>query len=132
MATPDYGSDLSCTTDLNPTCPVVEGAELMAQLCLHRLYCRKGGLIGSPNENTIDARDFIGQGINGVKDLQRIKGVVTNVLLADERIASVSVEATFDHRARVLTLRITGTGALGPFTLTLLVSALTIELLTDE
>jgi hypothetical protein len=132
MAEPDYGSDLSCTTDLNPLCPVVEGAEMMAQVCLHRLYCRKGGLIGSPNEETLDARDFIGQGINGVRDLQRIKGVVTNVLLADERIATVSVEATFDSKANLLTLRITGTGALGPFALTLLVSALTIELLEVE
>jgi hypothetical protein len=129
MAEPDYGSDLSCTTDLDPLLPLVSGAAMMAQVCLHRLYCRKNWLIGSPNENTIDARDFIGQGINGVKDLQRIKGVCTNVLTSDERIYSADVQASFDQRAQLLTLRISGTGAVGPFNLTLLVSALTVELL---
>lgn len=129
MAEPDYGSDLSCTTDLDPLLRLVSGAEMMAQVCLHRLYCRKGSLIGSPNENTIDARDFIAQSINGVRDLQRIKGVCTNVLTADERIFSADVQASFDQKAQLLTLRITGTGALGPFNLTLAVSALTVELL---
>lgn len=131
MADPDYGLDLSCTTDLDPMLRTVSGPDMMAQVCVRRLYCRRGNLLSDPNDDTIDARDLLSDGMTP-KDLSRIQGIVTNVLLADERIFSVTVQATFNQLTRALILAISGVGALGPFTLTLSVSALTVELLRPQ
>ena len=131
MAEPNYGLDLSCTTDLDPLLRTVSGATLMVQLCVRRLYNRKGGLLSDPNDNTLDARDFIGQGITAA-DIPRIEGQCVNVLEADERIYSATVKASFDFYAQTLTLAITGLGASGPFNLTLNVTALTVELLRPQ
>ncbi len=132
MAEPNYGLDLSCTTDLNPLLRTVTGVEMMGEVCLRRLYCRKGLLLSDPNDNTLDARDFIGQGINGARDLIRIQALCTNVLESDERIYRAVVVATYDFHSQTLSLAITGTGASGPFNLTLAVTSLTVELLKPE
>ena len=131
MAEPNYGLDLSCTTDLDPLLRTVSGTTLMEQVCLRRLYVRKGGLLSNPNDETLDARDFIGQGITAA-DIPRIQGQCQNVLEADERIYSATVEASFDFYSQTLTLAITGLGASGPFNLTLSITALTVELLRPQ
>ena len=124
----DYGTDLSCKADLDPLLRDVTGNELMAEVCLRRLYCRKGLLLSDPNDNTLDARDFIGTGISS-SDLTRIQGLCVGALLGDERIHSAAVVATFETRTKTLTLVITAVGANGPFSLTLAVTALTVDLL---
>lgn len=124
---PDYGTDLSCGLDIDATLRTVSGSELMEQVCIRRLYCRQGGLLSSPNALTLDARDFLSKGISGQRDLTTIEAQCAACLLDDERIFSASVRATFDPYARILTLAIEGTGALGPFSLVLAVSSLTVE-----
>lgn len=124
----DYGSDLSCTTDLDGLCRVVTGNELMAEVCVRRLYCPAGGLLSDPTDNTLDARDFLSADI-GPGDLTRIQGLCAQALMGDPRILSAQVTAKFDNASRTLTLTINVVGALGPFTLTLSVTALTVELL---
>ncbi len=126
---PDYGQDLSCTVDLSPTLNVVSGSELMGQVCLRRLYCRQGDLLSDPNALTLDARDFISQGISGENDLAVIRAKCTAALLDDERIFSATVGATYSYSTRTLELSVEGTGASGPFSLVLAVSSLTVELL---
>lgn len=124
----DYGTDLSCKADLDPLLRDVTGDELMAEVCLRRLSCRKGLLLSDPNDNTLDARDFIGAGISP-SSLGLIQAQCATALLGDERILSAVVVATFDTRTKTLTLGITATGANGPFSLTLVVTALTVDLL---
>lgn len=131
MAEPNYGLDLSCTTDLDPLLRTVSGAEMMAQVCVRRLYCRRGQLLSDPNDETIDARDFVSDGITPA-DIPKIQGICTNVLEADERIYSAVVVAEFNATTETLTLGITGTGATGPFRLTLAVTDVTVELLKPE
>ena len=126
MAEPDYGSDLSCGTDVDPLLRLVTGSELMAQVALHRIYCRQGRLLSNPVDNTIDARDFIAQGISQ-KDLPRIQAQIMGAILGDPRIFSCSVQAEYTFATRSLDLEIQGTGSRGPFQLTLRVTALTIE-----
>lgn len=128
MASVDYGSDFSITTDLDPMLRLVSGTELMNQVCVRRLYCRPGALLSNPVDNTLDVRDFLSQGIT-TRDLPTIQGRCQAALLGDQRIYSATVAATFDPNLNVLTLAITGNGALGPFNLTLAVSAVTVELL---
>lgn len=127
---PNYGKDISCTTDLDATFRLVSGEEMMGQVCLRRLYCRKGRLLSDPNDKTIDARDFVSQGVAASQGgLARIKGQCQEALVADPRIFSAVVTPTFDSLERSLALNIVGTGAFGPFALTLRVTELTVELL---
>lgn len=127
MAT-DYGTDFSCTTDIDPLLRLVTGEELMAQVCLHRLYCRQGRLLPNPVANTIDLRDLIATGITA-RDLPRIEGMCRSALVGDERVYNATVSATFVTLTNTLTLNIKGDGAYGPFNLTIAATAVTVELL---
>lgn len=127
MANPDYGLDIQCGVDLNPMLTTVTGIPLMTDVCTHRLYCRKGGLLSNPNDNTLDARDFLSQGISGSRDLLRINAACQAALLGDDRISQAQVSASFNTGTRELLLTIQGTGSLGPFFLVLRVTELTIE-----
>lgn len=126
--TPDYGVDLSCTTGLNTLLLDVSGAELMGQVALRRLYTRAGTLLSNPVDNTLDVRDFLANDITPAA-LPRIAGQCQSALLGDQRIFAASVQASFSPNTNVLTLNIAGTGAQGPFNLTLAVSAVTVEIL---
>ena len=127
MASPNYGSDLACTTDLDPTLRLVSGAEMMGQVCLRRLYCRRGGLISAPNARTLDARDFLNDGIRP-GGLTRIAGQCQAAILDDPRVFDCVVAAEYTTDRRLL-LTVRGTGSQGPFALTLSVNELTIDLL---
>lgn len=124
----DYGSDLSCSTDLDGLLRLVTGNQLMEEVCVRRLYCAAGALLSDPTDNTLDARDFLSQDI-GPGDITRIQGLCAQALMGDDRILSASVIATFNSSLKALTLVINAVGANGPFTLTLSVTALTVELL---
>lgn len=128
MAAVDYGADLSATTDLDPMLRTVTGSELMGEVALRRLYQRPGSLLSNPVDNTLDVRDFLSQGIT-TRDLPTIQGRCVAALTGDQRIYSATVAATFDPNLNLLTLAITGSGALGPFNLTLAVSDVTVEVL---
>lgn len=135
MADPDYGRDIAVivsggTIDLDATFRLVSGEEMMAQLCCRRLYCRKGRLLSDPNDNTVDARDWVSQGLAASQGgLAKIKGQAQAALVADPRIFSAGVEPSYSAATRALELAIKGVGASGPFALTLRVTELTVELL---
>lgn len=124
----DYGRDLSCTSDLDPLLRDVTGDDLMAQVCLHRLFCRQGRLLSNPVDNTLDLRDEIAKGIKP-GDETTIQGKCASALVGDQRIISASIKATFAPLTNTLTLSISGQGARGPFNLTVAATALTVELL---
>jgi hypothetical protein len=130
MAT-DYGADFSCGSDLDPLLRLVTGEELMAQVCLHRVFCRQGSLLSNPVDNTIDLRDQIATGIEQ-KDLAQINGKARSALMGDQRIFTATVSSTFVARTNTLTLSIQGDGAFGPFNLTLAADAVTVEILRNQ
>lgn len=125
---PNYGKGLACTTDLDPMLRFVSGTTLMANACVRRLFCRKGSLLSDALYG-IDLRDLLGSKFLTQKDVDKIASFAQAELLNDERIASVSVTGTFNSRTRTLNLTIVGTGALGPFSLTLAVSDVTVQIL---
>ncbi len=127
----DYGRDISATTDLDPLLNDATGEELMLQMCVRRLYCRQGSCLSAPNAITLDVRDFL----NGSLDLtkqsatQNIAVQCQNALLGDERILSCTVDATYAFSTKTLTLQIQAVGANGPFSLTLAVNQVTVQLI---
>ena len=125
---PDYGKGLSCTTDLDPMLRLVTGETLMANACVRRLFCRKGSLLSDPLYG-IDIRDFLASKFLTQSDVDRISSLAKAELLQDPRIADVSVVGSFNVNTRTLTMKIVGTGARGPFALTLAISGVTVQIL---
>lgn len=97
---------------------------------IHRLYTPQGTLLSDPNALTIDMRIFISKGMTDA-DIPVIRSRIQACLLDDERVSTADVQITFNGNAssRRMEVNIRGTGALGPFSLTLSVSSLTVELL---
>lgn len=119
---PEYGNDISCTTDLDPFGVVVSGTLMIAQACVRRLMCRKGSLLSDPLYG-IDVRDFLNSRIDAAALNSRIPAMVQGELLRDERVQSAVVTATYSSNTRTLSLDIRCVGATGPFSLVLSVLA---------
>lgn len=117
----DYGIDVSCTLDIDPSLRLVSGNELMREVIVRRLTCRKGSLLSDPLYG-IDIRDFLNSRIDS-KALTRIQSIVTGELQNDERILSVTSVASFNTTTKTLTLQMQGQGASGPFNLTITAGA---------
>lgn len=125
----NYGVDLSATTGLDPTFRLVSGSVLMGQVCLRRLYCPLGGLIGQPTAITLDVRDLVGLGMTPA-EVSRQESLCEAALEDDERISSASVRIMPDGEG--LRVYASGSGALGPFSLVLSVTRVSVQVLTGE
>lgn len=126
MAT-DFGSDLSCKDDLDPTMTEVTGLNLVREAAYRRLVTRRGRLIDDLDYG-LDVRDFLSSEVTPTA-LGQIPGQVDAELTKDERVASSTTAAAWDPVRRALTLTITAQTAAGPFSLVLPVSQATSVLL---
>jgi len=124
----DYGRDWYGTTDLLPTFASVTGSELMAQVCMRRVYTPPGSLFSAPLADTVDVRTYLSGEVDQAK-LNLIRGACTGAIMADPRVLSVTVTPTWFPSTRTMTLAIAGEGSQGPFALTLGVTSVTVELL---
>lgn len=88
MAT-DYGTDVSCTTDLDPLFSVVSGTTAVAQALARRLQTPAGGLIGDPDYG-YDLRAWVNRPL-GQRELFELRQAVVAEVLKDERVASAEV-----------------------------------------
>ncbi len=130
-----YGNDLWCgptstnTLDLDPMMLEVTGIQLLQQAVIRRQVTTKGTDISSPNDG-IDLRQFVKQGMTQ-QQISVVAQTVQQELIKDQRILpSTTVVASYDTTANVLTLQETIATAQGPFSLTLAVSAVTVQVLT--
>lgn len=129
MTQPDYGIDLFAGPDLDPLGSVDSGAGMMARVAVRRLTTRRGTLFSNPNALSIDLHDFLSADVAG-NDPALVQAQVRAALLDDQRISSVAVSVVIDLRARRMTVDIKATGALGPFALTLAITAVTVQILS--
>jgi hypothetical protein len=119
------GTDLWCEDDLDPAMPEVSGVLLLAQAAHGRLITARGQLLDDGNYGTL-VRDFLSA---ETPDLAAIPAAIEAELKKEQRIETVTTVATWDKASATLTLVITCTTALGPFTLTLAVTEISVELL---
>ena len=130
-----FGSDIwvgissSGAIDVDPTMRETSGVYVFAQSLVMRQSTGLGSLIGAPDE-CVDLRSYLSKGMT-TEQLQSLRGVVRNQLLRDQRVSSAIVNGTFDFARSTLTLIEQITSGLGPFTLTLSVSQLTITALLN-
>lgn len=122
----DYGTDLSCVTDLDPAGLEVSGRTCLAQAIARRLQTPRGGLIDDPNYG-FAVTAFLNDDLTA-RDLALIASNVQAECVKDERVISASATVTLSA-AGVLTVAINLVDFVGPFRLVLGVSALTVAIL---
>lgn len=123
-----YGNDLSCIDDLTPNLDEVSGRVVGLQAALRRLTTGRGMVLDAPNDG-VDLRDFLsGEVTNQTK--ARMRALIEGELVKDERFFSATVTAmTFLQALKSMTIRILMLDADGPFSLTIRVSDVTIDIL---
>lgn len=90
----DYGSDWSCTSDIDAYGTVVSGPESVAQALSRRLITPFGGLIDDPSYG-FDLRGYVNAPLTRTAQ-QDIRTGVEAQCLSDERVDSVDVTVEID------------------------------------
>jgi len=125
----DYGTDVFCLADFDPTMPMVSGPRVAINRLVRRLYTPRGSCPHAPNDG-IDIRDFL----NSPTEPRIIAGQIRSELLKDEACLDATVDTmiggTFQRRE--MTCHITVTLADGPFAFVLSVNDVTIQLLSTN
>lgn len=126
-ASVNYGSDLSCVTDLDPAMVETSGLHMLAQALCRRLITPRGTLIDDFNYG-FDLRQFLGDDV-GPADLARIASGVDAELLKDERVSASQTTVALAAQG-VLNVVTTLTPSAGPsFQLVLAITNVTATLL---
>lgn len=121
----DYGTDLSCVSDMDPNGLEVSGRLMLGQAIARRLYTPRGRLLEDANYG-FDLRAFIDADVAPV-DLAQIKSGIETECTKDERILSAT--ATLQFITGVLIVTIALQDGLGPFPLVLSVNNVTATIL---
>lgn len=131
MAVSGFGKDTSCTSALRPG-QFVTGVRLVAEAAYRRLTTPRGMLRGGDEEADygLDLLDSIG-GVASESNAKALGGRIRNELLKDERIESVDVTVVLSQVGPASELDITIEAATreGPFTLTVAVDEVSVELI---
>ena len=125
----DYGTDLSCVDDFTPSMGLSTGRRLLAEACARRLITPQGSLRRHPLYG-YDVRGELNSDVSRA-DLARINANVNHQLLRDERIVSCSCQTTLKKTGE-LQLDIALTDGAGPFSLTLKISDVTVQILGSQ
>lgn len=122
----DFGTDLSCVTDLTSDASEVSGVTTWLQALARRL---QGSLFYDPDYG-YDLVDKLDDEVN-ISDLSGIGADIDNEFLKDERTLSSSTAVTKTVNNGAVSLKTVSRvrSALGPFTLTLKVDNVTVTIL---
>ncbi len=121
----NYGTALSCVSDISAESRTVTGNRVVAEAIARRLMTPRGRLIGYPNYG-YDLTQFVNADV-GPRELAAMRAGIVAECLKDQRVAGATADVTL--ASDVLTVTIKLDAALGPFSLVLSVTALTVELL---
>jgi phage baseplate assembly protein W len=121
----DFGTDLSCTDDLDPAMAEVSGITLLAQAIYRRLTTPRGALWEDPDYG-FDVRELLSSTMTPAQ-IASIPGQVRTEVQKDERIQSADVRV-MRTTALELEIGITCVTELGPFSLVLSVTAAAVAL----
>ena len=115
-ANTDFGSDLSCTLDLDPRCVVVTGRRLLAEAIVRRWITPRGGLIDDPNYGT-DVTAYLNDDVTP-RDIAALQTAMSQEAEKDERVNSCDISIAIPpHGTGVYTITAQIHDNDGPFTL---------------
>lgn len=124
-----YGTDTDCVSDLPLVdVQVTDPKQLIGQRLARRLVTPRGalGLIGDDPDAGLDVRQFLNAALSP-RQISAIGQAVEAEALKDEQVASSSAAVTFAAGALTIALKVSS--SVGPFQLTLSVSALNTSLI---
>ena len=124
---PNFGQCLSLTTDFAPTGGMVSGNVAVGQALIRRILTPSQGLIDDPTygydvSTMIDSATTNGQ-------VDQIMRAMDQQFLKDQRVQSSKTTGTFQNQ--ILTTSTTVVTALGPFSLVLAISAVSVTVLSQ-
>ncbi len=122
----DYGRAVSWVSDMSPEGRIVTGHRVLAEALARRLMTPRGRLIGYPNYG-YDLTEWVNADVSA-RDIASIRANVQAECLKDERVESVNVSVVL-AKDGTLTVTLNIEGSLGPFTMVLGVSEVTVTLL---
>lgn len=129
--TTDFGTDTSCTDSLR-TGRFVSGVRLVAEALYRRLSTPRGTLQGGEEEANygLDLVDLVGS-VNTTLAQAALPGQIEAECLKDERVTSVTANVTSTQAGPVVSWKVSldVETDVGPFTLVLGVSGVTVDLL---
>jgi phage baseplate assembly protein W len=128
----DFGRDLATVwtetgPDLDSGFTEATGINVLAQSLVRRLSTPHGSVVGCPNDCT-DLRTLLGAGITN-SDAQAVQSAAQTEVQRDARVLQSAVTAQYNTATKAIVLSIRIVTAAGPFTMTLAVSSVTVQLL---
>jgi hypothetical protein len=126
---PDFGTTLSCTFDLDSMGAVVSGLTALSQALVRRISTPRGRLLTDPNYGY----DIQGE-LNDDVTTQQVGQIANNMdseFLKDQRVFSSSTTVTLQSDGTLDTSS-SITSALGPFSLVLNVSQVTVAIIQAQ
>lgn len=129
VLTPDYGSTLSCTFDLDAMGATVSGLTALSQALIRRITTPRGRLLTDPNYGY----DIAGELEDDVTT-QQVGAIASNVdqeFLKDQRVFASSTTVTLRADGS-LDVASAVQSALGPFSLVLNVSAVSVSIIQAQ
>lgn len=125
----DFGIDVSCVADIDPTFALVSGRRALAQALARRLSTPRGGLFYDGTYG-YDLRSQLNAAVDDFGGTFAIAAAVEAEVEKDERVLAATAEVTFDASTERLRVAIAIMAADGPFALVLGVDAVTVEILS--
>jgi phage baseplate assembly protein W len=125
--TVDFGTDVSCSPDLDPLLEARSGVRVLAEALVRRLQTPRGSLFYAPSYG-YDLKAVLLSRIDRAA-LARIRASIMAELRHDERVDDLEVALSFDAANEALSVRISVATAAGPFALTLAVTSVSLDIL---
>jgi len=126
MAT-DFGQDISCISDLDPTFAMVSGRTALVQSLARRFMTRRGSLWYALEEG-LDLRDTLNESLSPA-DVQQLRKDIETECLKDERVAAARASVALNQTTHQMTVSVILRDGTGPFQLVLGVSAVSVTIL---
>jgi len=125
---PLFGDDIDCGPDgLSPTFELVSGRRALVQAIMRRFQTPRDSLIDDPDYG-IEVQAWVGRRSDTAQRWAWQKALEGEVL-KEERVQSAKARLTFDTISQRLSFTLAVETAEGPFTLTVAVSELSVDLL---
>jgi hypothetical protein len=131
-----FGTDMkafapgSTGPDLDPTFSLINGAEVVGDAVARRLVTPRGSLLHDPDYG-FDLRGMLNARMTP-QQLAYIRNGVEKESTKDERVLSAKVQMSFSMSLQRLKVKVSLETKNGPFSLTLLVSDVSVELLRES
>lgn len=126
----DYGTDLQCWDDLDPSAAEISGVDVVAQDAYHELISPRGSIIDDPDAGE-DVRSYLQQKVSP-GFLAAVPGRLANAIMRDPRIDDAKGSATSTDGGQSIDCRISATTGQGPFRLVFTLTADTVVRLKED